>query len=161
MPYLKVEALIDDADIDVLFSHIEQFEVYPDIADNVRSVSVGDRTKDTFTSCWEVNFRNGILKWEELDEIDRVNRTISFSQLQGDLASFAGQWIVDQLEDGVVRVEFSGEFDLGIPSLATMLDPVAVRTLTANVRELISAFSAAAGTPVTSFPSDDLEPVST
>ncbi|HST55167.1 MAG TPA: SRPBCC family protein [Solirubrobacteraceae bacterium] len=154
MPYLKVEASIDGADVDELFAHIERFETYPDIADNVRAVTVSDRTQDTFTSCWEVNFRNGILKWEELDSIDRENHRITFSQLQGDLASFTGKWIVDAV-DGGARVEFSGEFDLGIPSLASMLDPVAVRTLTSNVRELIEAFGVAAGTPVSSFTAQD------
>lgn len=89
---------------------------------------------------WEVNFRNGILKWQEIDRIDPEARTMTFTQVEGDLAAFDGEWRVEEEDDAVV-IRFRAEFDLGIPSLATMLDPVAERALRSNISELISAFA--------------------
>ena len=91
-------------------------------------------------SDWEVNFRNGILKWQEIDRVDREARTMSFVQTEGDLAEFWGEWRVET-DDGDTTIHFHAAFDLGIPSLATMLDPVAERALRSNISELISAFA--------------------
>jgi carbon monoxide dehydrogenase subunit G len=91
-------------------------------------------------SDWEVNFRNGILKWQEIDRVDREARTMSFVQTEGDLASFSGEWRVEGDEDATT-IHFRADFDLGIPSLATMLDPVAERALRSNISELITAFA--------------------
>lgn len=91
-------------------------------------------------SDWEVNFRNGILKWQEIDRIDRDARTMSFVQTEGDLNEFSGEWRVEETGDGAI-VHFQAEFDLGIPSLATMLNPVAERALRSNISELITAFA--------------------
>ncbi|HEX8067908.1 MAG TPA: SRPBCC family protein [Thermoleophilaceae bacterium] len=123
-----------------MFERIEDFESYPHITDAVRSVRVTRDGSDTLTSHWEVNFRNGILKWQEEDRVDRDARRIRFDQVAGDLAAFSGEWAVDERDGGAV-VRFTGEFDLGIPSLAPMLDPVAERALGDNVAELIAAFA--------------------
>lgn len=94
----------------------------------------------TVRSEWEVNFRNGILKWEEEDTVDRGARRIEFEQVAGDLAAFSGHWAVEEQDSGA-SICFRADFDLGIPSLASMLDPVAERALRANIAELISAFA--------------------
>lgn len=92
-------------------------------------------------SDWEVNFRNGILKWQEIDRVDREARTMTFVQTEGDLAEFSGEWRVEADDDDATIIHFRAEFDLGIPSLATMLDPVAERALRSNISELITAFA--------------------
>lgn len=127
------------ADPDAVFSRMRDFGNYPQLANAVRRIDVV-ADDDGFTiSDWEVTFRRGIMKWRERDVINDASRTIAFRQLEGDLAHFAGNWsVVDGA--GEVTVRFSAEFDLGIPSLASMLDPVAEQTLRENVTELIDAF---------------------
>ena len=91
-----------------------------------------------------MTFRNGILRWTEEDEIDARNATIAFNQISGDLAEFVGGWSVTPAGEGVA-IRFTADFDLGIPSLAPMLDPVAEKAMRSNVHELIAAFAADAG----------------
>jgi len=143
MPHIEVAATIPNTDPDEVFVHVARFDSYPAIAANVLSVEVSG-AGDRLTSSWEVTFRKGILKWEEEDVIDGQHRRIAFSQTKGDLAVFLGEWNVTPVLDGT-RVTFGAEFDLGIPSLASMLDPAAARTLVANARELIVGFAAASG----------------
>lgn len=66
---------------------------------------------------------------------------MTFTQVEGDLASFEGEWRVEERDDDSVVISFRADFDLGIPSLATMLNPVAERALRSNISELISAFA--------------------
>lgn len=109
-----------------------------------------DREGDTCISRWDVAFRGGILRWTESDVIDTENRVYTFEQIDGDLAVFRGSWTVKDLADGA-HIVFEEAFDLGMPSLAAMLDPVAQRALQANIVELIDAFvtSTSAGEALT------------
>jgi len=143
MPHIEVAATMPDADPDEVFVHVARFDSYPDIAANVVAVEVSG-AGPRLTSSWEVTFRKGILKWEEEDLIDGEHRRIAFSQTKGDLAVFLGEWNVTPVPNGT-RVTFGAEFDLGIPSLASMLNPSAARTLAANARELIVGFATASG----------------
>lgn len=112
---------------------------YPALASAVRKIDVEEDEDGSTISDWEVTFRRGVMKWRERDIIDRTKRTIRFFQLEGDLHAFAGSWrVATQGED--VEVIFDAQFDLGIPSLASMLDPIAEQALRDNVAELISAF---------------------
>jgi ribosome-associated toxin RatA of RatAB toxin-antitoxin module len=154
MPHVSVRATVPGCEPGELFRHVARFESYADIAENVRTVTVVGEG-DCLVSSWEVTFRKGILKWREEDTIDRLNRRIAFVQTEGDLALFRGDWHVTPIAGGA-RVEFAAEFDLGIPSLASMLDPAAGRTLVANARELVEAFARAAGAPEARF--DDPAP---
>ena len=158
MPKIEVLATIPNASPDAVFADVARFERYPTIAKNVIAVAVTG-TGDKLASSWEVTFRKGVLKWVEDDAVDHATRRVAFTQTSGDLALFVGAWQVGAIDaKGAVPIEFVAEFDLGIPSLASMLDPVAARTLSANARELIVAFAAAAGPALATFVGRSEEP---
>jgi ribosome-associated toxin RatA of RatAB toxin-antitoxin module len=140
MPEVFIEGRVENGDQDAIFERLANVEGYSSIASSVRSVLVTPEPDGAMRSDWEVNFRNGILKWQEIDRVDREARTMSFVQTEGDLASFSGEWRVEGDEDATT-IHFRADFDLGIPSLATMLDPVAERALRSNISELITAFA--------------------
>lgn len=142
MPKLEVEKRVHGADPDQVFERMRAFADYPQIASAVRRIEVDERGEGALLSSWEVTFRRGIMKWTERDEIDREKRTIHFRQLHGDLNYFSGSWRVAS-SNGAVDIRFVAEFDLGIPTLAAMLDPVAEEALRENVNELIDAFGGA------------------
>jgi hypothetical protein len=87
-------------------------------------------------SSWEVEFRDGLLKWTERDRFSQERLRIEFSQIEGDLEAFYGYWQVTPAEGGCI-VMFSAVFDLGIPSLTAFLEPVAQNALEENVSKVI------------------------
>jgi hypothetical protein len=87
-------------------------------------------------SQWEVTFRAGLLRWTEEDTFDPGALTITFHQLEGDIAVFDGSWQCVDAAQGS-EVVFSACLDLGIPSLADALEPIAVRTLVANIISIV------------------------
>ena len=87
-------------------------------------------------SRWEVTFRAGLLCWTEEDTFDPGALTITFCQLEGDVAVFDGSWQCVDAARGS-EVLFSATLDLGIPSLADALEPIAGRTLIANIVSIV------------------------
>jgi ribosome-associated toxin RatA of RatAB toxin-antitoxin module len=136
MPRVRVDLVID-ADIDDVWKMVCGVEDYPRYMDNVRSIAVLGRTDRTRTIAWSVLLKGSILEWSELEQIDDDSRRIDFHQLDGDLAQFEGYWQVSADGSGKTRVELDISFEIGIPLLAPMLDPVAVRALRDNSEQML------------------------
>jgi ribosome-associated toxin RatA of RatAB toxin-antitoxin module len=113
-------------------------ESYPESMENVRSVKIRERISPTeHRSAWSIVLKGSILEWEEHDVIDSEAMVMTFSQLSGDLSMFDGQWRVVERDPGLTTVSFGVVFEIGIPLLAEMLDPVAKRSLRENCAEML------------------------
>ncbi len=119
-----------------VYERLCDFGCYPAHSDAVRSVTVTDVTDHVTLSRWEVAFRNGILRWTEEDTFDRAALRIDFAQLEGDVDEFAGSWVCADA-DGGSRVTFAARIDLGIPTLADVLEPIATRALLENTTSIV------------------------
>ena len=136
MPDVAVTASVPDVHPDTVFSAVADFASYAAHTDTVREVVVTP-VDGALESAWEVNFRNGVLAWTERDVVDPAARRIEFDQVDGDFVVFTGVWAVEPDGEGAT-VHFTASFDLGMPSLAAMIDPIAVRTLVDNVHAILS-----------------------
>lgn len=114
--------------VDEAYRRISDFEQYPDLVDEVRSITVRENNGGVVTSDWEVFFRNGPLRWSEVDYFQPDLRRITFDQTSGDFEVFRGYWQVDPIDGGCV-VNFEVTFDFGIPSLVGVLEPIATKVL--------------------------------
>jgi ribosome-associated toxin RatA of RatAB toxin-antitoxin module len=136
MPSVRVETLVPAADADEVFARISDFPRYAEHTGAVREIRVEPGPDGTLRSAWSVNFRNGIMVWRERDRVDPVARRITFELLSGDFAAFEGGWRVEAAGDDVT-VRFDAEFDLGMPSLAAIIDPIAIEALRENIRAIL------------------------
>lgn len=136
MRRVRLEALVPRTDAGTVFERISDFPRYTDYTDAVREVGVDRIGGNLMTSTWSVNFRNGVLCWSERDHIDADGLHITFEQIDGDFDRFEGGWRVAQTGDDVTVV-FIAEFDLGMPSLAAIIDPIAERTLRENTEAIL------------------------
>ncbi len=119
-------------DPDEVFSTLSDYERYPELTEAVLSASV-ERVEEGRERCtWEVKFRRGILIWTEDGIVDAAQRRIEFSLVDGDLDALEGNWHVAEVPDGSVIV-FSCSFDMGIPTLEHLIEPVAADALRENV----------------------------
>ena len=90
-----------------------------------------------------------MLRWVEQDHFDPAGRTLGFTQLEGDVAVFDGAWQCDAAEGGT-SVRFDARLDMGIPSLADALEPIAARTLVENTTSIVTSLFGAGATLVSS-----------
>lgn len=115
---------------------ISDFQCYPHYSKAVRAVTILEASPDYSISTWEVNFRQGILQWTEEDRFDRNNGMIYFNQLEGDAEHFSGHWRV--IEQGqICQVQFLALFDMGIPTMSDIIEPIAERALRENIQSII------------------------
>ena len=119
-----------------VYAALADFGRYPELCDAVRNVAVTDVSDSLTVSQWEVNFRAGLLRWTEEDTFDPGALSITFRQLEGDIAVFDGSWECLDAAQGC-EIVFSARLDMGIPSLADALEPIAVRALIDNVVSIV------------------------
>jgi ribosome-associated toxin RatA of RatAB toxin-antitoxin module len=111
-------------------------ESYASYMEEVREVRVVEWDGDRRVSRWSVLLKGSELEWEEEEFIDHERRRIEFRQLDGDLAYFTGHWEVSSDERGTTA-ELHVEFDIGIPMMSEMLNPVAARALEDNSQAIL------------------------
>ena len=119
-----------------VYATLADFERYPELSDAVQSVAVTEVSANRSVSRWEVTFRAGLLRWTEEDTFDPGAMSITFRQLEGDAAVFDGSWQCVDAAPGS-EIVFSARLDMGIPSLADALEPIAARTLTDNIVSIV------------------------
>lgn len=119
-----------------VYRTLSDFGRYPELSDAVRSVDVVHASADRAVSRWEVTFRAGLLRWTEEDHFDPATSTIRFQQVDGDIAAFDGSWRCTDLNAGT-RIVFVANLDMGIPSLADALEPIAARALVDNTVSIV------------------------
>ena len=126
-----------------VYATLAGFERYPHLCDAVQKVAVTQVSGHRTVSQWEVTFRAGLLRWTEEDTFDPGALTITFRQLEGDVAVFDGSWQCADAGQGS-EVLFSASLDLGIPGLADALEPIAARTVIANIISIVRGLAGSA-----------------
>jgi ribosome-associated toxin RatA of RatAB toxin-antitoxin module len=119
-------------DPDEAFRCLHDYERYPELTDAVLRVTLSEGEGGRERCTWEVKFRRGVLIWTEDGLADPQRRRIEFSLVEGDLDALEGSWQVEAAADGSL-IRFACTFDMGIPTLAHLLEPVAADTLRENV----------------------------
>ena len=136
MRHVEIHAFLAGLDAGTVFDTLADFRHYTDLVDVVRSVEIERLPDGTAQSSWEVDFRSGLLRWTERDWFRRDQLRLDFDQIDGDFDEFAGGWVM--VPDGAgVRVALIVDFDFGVPSLASIVEPVAERVLTDVTRQIL------------------------
>ena len=130
--------------IDRVWHEVLDIASFPSYLDEVREVQVLREEENIRRSRWSILLKGSILEWDEEEQIDFENRKITFHQIEGDLAYFTGWWHVTHTDEGV-STQMHVEFDIGIPLLADMLNPVAARALEENSQKILARIDTRAG----------------
>lgn len=136
MQDLEIVARVPHRNADETYPILCDFESYPKNSKAVHRVTSQVLSDERTLSTWEVDFRGGIMCWTEEDLFDPSSYTISFNQTEGDVEHFSGQWKVQNRDDGCL-IFFLAQFDMGIPSLSQILDPIAIQALQENITAII------------------------
>lgn len=119
-------------------------EAFPSYMDEVVSVKILDEAGGQRSSRWAVLLKGSELEWDEAEVIDHERHRLEFHQTEGDLAYFTGYWQISTDGEETV-VELHVEFDIGIPLMSEMLNPVAARALEDNSKAILRQLSRRAG----------------
>ena len=138
MPHVE-QYIVLKADLEEVWNELCDVASFPERVATVRDVKVLEEGGDWTVSSWEVELRGSILKWVERATRDENGRRVRFEQVEGDLEYFAGWWSLEDLGDGRIAACGEVDFEIGIPMLKEMLDPVASEAISDNVRVILES----------------------
>jgi ribosome-associated toxin RatA of RatAB toxin-antitoxin module len=144
VPLVKVEEVIPAPAADA-WNLILDIEAYPHLMEHVHSVRILEQGLGYRVSEWEVNLKGCAMHWVEREETNEEKLRIDYRQIKGEMAAFEGYWQLEPLNDCTTKVTLTVQFDIGIPLMSDMLNPVAERALQDNslrmLRSLASQFN--------------------
>lgn len=137
MPELSIRVRTS-APVDRVWMVLKGIDSFPSFMEHVLEVAVVSHSPcDTRTSAWRVMLEGAVLEWTQLEKIDEDGHTIAFTQVTGDLSALSGVWSVEDDGDGGARIACDLSFEIGLPLLADVLNPVAVRALEENFQRML------------------------
>jgi ribosome-associated toxin RatA of RatAB toxin-antitoxin module len=119
------------------FDRLADFEKYAEHAPSIRSIEVERVDERTLRTKWNVNFRGGTMRWTEEDRLDPEAKRIDYDLVEGSLKKFSGAWEVKDADDGGSEVRFTCDFEVGMPAMASLIDPLAERAIRDNIEEIL------------------------
>lgn len=125
---------------DETYERVSRFDEYPKHTTTVRQVDITDAFDGGSRSRWEINFRDGIMRWQEEDRFTPDEGRIRFEALSGDLDMFVGEWEVGGAPEGAL-IRFSSEFDLGLSTLNEMVEPIAEEALRETIEHIVDGLT--------------------
>jgi Polyketide cyclase / dehydrase and lipid transport len=145
MARVLVQVSTEEPDCRVALGRVANYRNWPAASETIRSVEVQEDGEGSSISTWEVVFRGGLMKWSERDRLDLDGLEHSFELIEGDPHGFAGTWRAEPTERGCL-LTMDALFDLGMPSLSHVLDPIAVEALEDAVADVVqSLFGSSVG----------------
>lgn len=140
-----------DLDLDIqtpvatVWEAVLDIERYPELMTNIISVKIEEwETPATRRSRWAMLIKGATLVWTDREIIDHDQHTVNFTQVSGDLERFEGAWEITAKETELTRARLTISFEIGIPLLASMLNPVAQRALYGNAKQMLEGVEARA-----------------
>lgn len=131
---MTIAVNVDDA-----WRAIVDVESYSSYMTCVRSVGiVSHESPHVRRTAWSVALKGSILEWRQEERLDHDRHVVTFAQLDGDLETYTGQWTVEPVPGGA-RTVVAAQFNIGIPLLADMLNPVAVESFEQNTQDMLGA----------------------
>lgn len=137
MPYVEVSKVIN-APKGQLYEILKDMEKYPQFMKDLKSVKVLERDANTTLTEWETTIMGNRIKWVEKDIFDDENKHISYHQQSGDLQKFEGEWILNE-DAGRTCVTLTVDFEIGIPMVSGLLNPVAKLMIKENCENMLNA----------------------
>jgi ribosome-associated toxin RatA of RatAB toxin-antitoxin module len=130
---------------DVAWAAVLDIERYPELMTNVVAVKILEwETPVVRRSKWAMIIKGATLVWQDRETIDHEALTVRFTQVTGDLERFEGAWELQRRESHLTYVTLRISFEIGVPLLTEMLNPVAKRALYDNAKEMLEGVEAQA-----------------
>ena len=147
MPLVEVAETIA-APVKRVWDVVNDVESYPRLMEHVHSLRIVERGEDYRLLEWEVELKGCVMRWIAREDLHPDRYRIEYRQLEGELAEFEGFWQLEPLADSLTRVVLSVRFEIGIPMLSEMLNPVAERAIRDNSRNMLLSLATEAAPDV-------------
>lgn len=138
MPIVSASKIIA-SDADAVWKLITGVENYPRLMiGTVQDLVIEERSDKGLITAWTVLLRGNLLSWRQEEYHDTNLHKIFYRQLDGDLEKISGSWSISP-HDGGVLIELIVDFEIGIPMLRDVLNPLAESALRENCEAMLAS----------------------
>jgi uncharacterized membrane protein len=140
MPHVSTTVWID-APLERVYAIARDAPSFPEIMDDVQSVTILEREGERVVSDWVgliPTFRLKI-KWRQEDLWDDVAHICRFRQLEGDYDSLSGTWAFTE-ENGGTRFVTELDYEYNVPTLGPLVKKVIYSLVVKNREGINKAF---------------------
>lgn len=123
-----------------LWGKLIAFEDFSDLVKTIESVKISKNPDGTCTSDWVALLDDCRIEWTESDVFNEEIYTIDFRQTVGDFREMWGRWKLTPLRSDETQIELVIEFDIGIESLAPLLNPLVESAIVEHSELIIDSF---------------------
>ncbi|WP_226375470.1 type II toxin-antitoxin system RatA family toxin [Effusibacillus dendaii] len=123
---------------DEIYNLLKDMESYPKFMPSLNDVRVVEQGDGWTITAWDAVLNGQSFKWQERDEFMEDDYRIRYTQTEGDLKKFEGEWRLEQNGEQTV-VRLTVDFDFGVPMLSGLLNPVAKLKLKQNSESMLKA----------------------
>jgi ribosome-associated toxin RatA of RatAB toxin-antitoxin module len=113
---------------DVAWARVATLTAFLADRDAVPEVDVVTAEPGRTVSTWAVRLRGSRMSWTQEERVVEPERAVRFQLVAGDPRILEGEWRVVIGEDGTA-VELDAEFEFGIPTLSTLVNPAFGRSI--------------------------------
>ena len=137
MPYIECTVIVR-GDAREAYEMAKKMEDYPQFMENVNSVKIIENGPGYTITDWDTNVDGKQFKWQEKDTFDDQNLSIKYKQTTGDLKKFEGEWRFER-EEGGTRITLTVDFEMGIPMVSGLLNPILKKKVKTNSEAMLEA----------------------
>ena len=138
MPRVRVTYEYPSQRIEHIWQLVVNVASYPDFMDHVVAVNIEDGDSSNRICLWKVLFNGNELEWREENRVDHSQYVMSYHLIEGDLSELRGRTTLEA-EGNKALLHYDVYFDLGIPSLADLLNPLGEKEIRKNYSDMAEA----------------------
>lgn len=139
----KVESsIVINSELDKVFALAKDIESFPQFMDDVKSLTVVERSADGNRTVSEwvgiIKDFKMTMKWTEEDIWDEVAKTCTFKLIKGDMKTYSGLWTFEPV-DGCTKFSSVIEYEYDVPLIGAMIKALIAKIMKQNVDNLLQA----------------------
>lgn len=135
MPRIELSYLID-APVEKAYEVARDVESFPEIMDDLQSLTVLERSEDGNRTVTEwvglVRQFSMKLKWQQEDIWDPIRHRDEFRALKGDVDEMSGYWQFTE-ENGQTRFESLVDYEINVPLVGPLVKNIIKKLMESNL----------------------------
>lgn len=110
---------------EIVYQALKDIEKFPSFMKGVKEIWIRNSNGNRMTSLWKIDVDGTPIEWAQetiLDDLEK--KSVRFKMIEGDYDKYEGEWLLEEKEGGITRVELHAVFDWGVPGLERFVGKV-------------------------------------
>lgn len=135
---IKEEVEIE-APSSIVYQVASDTEKFPEFIPDVKNIKILKKEDNKQITFWEANIDGINFKWEEEEVFYPDQLRLEYKLVKGDVDKFEGYWQVNSINDKKSKLILYLDFDINIPSLASLILPTIRFKVKKNIQLMLKS----------------------